>query len=409
MNEADSELIASHFAQAGIETAESERDADVFVLNTCTVRQHAEDKALSLIGRLKRWKEEKKGRKIFVVGCAVERIGEKNMTKKFPFLDAVIGAKSIGKLGEEIKKTCGKTEKSEKKEHKNIVFEKRPFSQYLTIMRGCSMNCAYCVVPSVRGKAEHRPLEEIIEEARRKVASGARELVLLGQTVNSYCWTENGRKTDFTDLLKILSEIDKLKRIRFMSPHPLFFNDEFFKEFEKNKKIASHIHLPAQSGSDRILKIMKRGYTRKRYLDTLAKIKKTRQDSAVSTDFIVGFPDETKKDFEETLKLAQEGEFSLAFCFKYSARHCKESENIIPEKEKEERLNLLLETVKQASKRIFNSRIGKIEDVLLETENYGRSSANFKVRIDKHVAPGEMIKVGIEGVSKNILLGKVLK
>jgi len=265
-------------------------------------------------------------------------------------------------------------------------------------------------VPAVRGEAKHIAPGEIIKDIKLKVKRGARELILLGQTVNSYASVYKGKKINFTNLLEIISEIEGVKRIRFMSPHPLYFRKDFFKLFKENTKIARHIHLPAQSGSNRILKLMKRGYSKEHYLSIIKALREADKDTSISTDFIVGYPGETEKDFKETLKLAKAGNFSFAFCFKYSPRteEASKLKNLIPKEILKKRLDILLETIKSKSKEIFNSRIGKIEEVLIEDKNYGRSSANFKVKIDKPLKPGEIQKALIVKNEKNILHGKAV-
>jgi tRNA-2-methylthio-N6-dimethylallyladenosine synthase len=410
MNEADSELIAASFKKRNFEITQNLKEADAAVLNTCTVRQLAEDKAISMIGRLRKWKLLKPSRKIIVAGCAVERLGNKSILSKFPFVNMTIGAKSISKFDEALDTIVGKPKKTGQIQNHETNLFNSPITAYITIMRGCSLKCSYCIVPSVRGEAEHIAPEEIIEDIKLKVKNGAKELVLLGQTVNSYISSYKGKKINFTGLLEILSTIEEVKRIRFMSPHPLFFKKSFFKLFKENTKIARHIHLPAQSGSDRILKLMKRGYTKKQYLDIIDALRKADKDTAISTDFIVGYPGETEKDFNETLKLAKKGKFSFAFCFKYSPRmetDCKR-EDLIPKEILKKRLDILLKTIKLNSKEIFKSRIGKIEEVLIEDKNYGRSSANFRIKIDKLMAPGEIQKALIIKNEKNTLHGKVI-
>ena len=411
MNEADSELIAASFEKRNFEITGDLREADAAVLNTCTVRQLAEDKAVSMIGRLRKWKRLKPARKIIVAGCAVENLGDKNILRKFPFVNLAIGAKSIDNFDAALNAIIGKAKKTAPKQEHEISLFNSPITAYINITRGCSLKCSYCIVPAVRGPAEHISPDKIIKEIKLKIKNGAREFILLGQTVNSYSSVYKGEKISFTDLLEIISKIDGVKRIRFMSPHPLFFNESFFKAFKKNTKIARHIHLPAQSGSDRILKLMKRGYTKARYLDIIGALRSTDKDISISTDFIVGYPGETEKDFKETLKLAKEGGFSFAFCFKYSPRTEKDRGNktLISEEILKKRLDILLEAVKSNSKEIFKSRIGKIEDVLIEDKNYGRSSANFKVKIDKPFKPGEIIKTRIVENEKNILIGKAVK
>ena len=408
MNEADSELIAASFKKRNFEITQDLKEADAAVLNTCTVRQLAEDKAISMIGRLRKWKKLKPSRKIIVAGCAVEKLGNKSILRKFPFVNLTIGAKSINKFDAALNDIIGKATKPKLLTETNLF--NSPITAYITVMRGCSLKCSYCIVPSVRGEAKDIAPDKIIKEVKMKIKNGARELVLLGQTVNSYSSIYKGERINFTDLLEIISKIEGVKRIRFMSPHPLFFKESFFKLFKQNTKIARHIHLPAQSGSDRILKLMKRGYTKKRYLDIIGALRKADKDTSVSTDLIVGYPGETEKDFNETLKLAKEGKFSFAFCFKYSPRmekDCKR-EDLIPKEILKKRLDILLETIKLNSKEIFNSRIGKIEEVLIEDKNYGRSSANFKVKINKLFKPGELQKARIVKNEKNTLHGKAV-
>ncbi|MBU2529591.1 MAG: tRNA (N6-isopentenyl adenosine(37)-C2)-methylthiotransferase MiaB [Elusimicrobia bacterium] len=412
MNEADSELIAASFKRRNFEITQNLKEADVAVLNTCTVRQLAEDKAISMIGRLRKWKLLKPSRKIIVAGCAVEKLGNKDILSRFPFVNLTIGAKSINKFDDALNNIVGKAKKPQKqKPTPEASLFNSPITAYITVTRGCSLKCSYCIVPAVRGEAEHIAPDEIIKEVKVKIKNGAKEMVLLGQTVNSYSSQYKGKKINFADLLKLISKIDGVKRIRFMSPHPLFFNESFFKLFKKDTKIARHIHLPAQSGSDRILKLMRRGYTKKQYLDIIGKLRLADKDTAISTDFIVGYPGETEKDFNETLKLAKAGNFNFAFCFKYSPRtdeDCK-SKNLIPKEILKKRLDILLKTIKLNSKEIFNSRIGKMAEVLIEDNNYGRSSKNFKVKIDKLFEPGKLLKAKIVKNEKNTLHGKVVK
>lgn len=410
MNEADSELIAASFERRNFKITQDLNEADAAVINTCTVRQLAEDKAISMIGRLRKWKRLKPSRKIIVAGCAAEKLGNKFIMKKFPFVNLVIGAKSINKFDEALSNIADKGNWPKRALKHEINLFNSPITAYITVMRGCALRCSYCIVPSVRGDAEHISPDKIIREIELKVKNGVKELALLGQTVNSYSSVYKGKKIDFTGLLEIISKIEGVKRIRFMSPHPLFFNEGFFKVFKRNTKIARHIHLPVQSGSDRILRLMKRGYTKARYLDIIGALRMADKDVSVSTDFIVGYPGETEKDFNETLKLAKEGGFSFAFCFKYSPRTEKDCKNkeLIAEEVLKKRLDILLKTIKSNSKEIFNSRIGKIEEVLIEDKNYGRSSANFKVKIDKLLKQGEIQKALIVKNEKNILRGKAV-
>jgi tRNA-2-methylthio-N6-dimethylallyladenosine synthase len=409
MNAADSEAIAASFRRRGYSLTDDLKKADAVVVNTCTVRQRAEDKAISQIGRLRKWKDARPDGRLFVVGCAAQKLGGKYLKDRFPFVDEVVGAKNIERFEEVlgayeenwIPASAGMT----KGAYAGMTVGGSPLSAYVTIMRGCSLKCSYCIVPAVRGPAVFLPPEEILEDARAKLAAGSKELVLLGQTVNSY---KHG-KTSFAGLLKKVLALPGLARLRFMSPHPLYFDDDFVKLLAAEPKLARYIHLPVQSGSDRILKAMRRGYTRAQYLGLIEKLRAAVPDLAVSTDFIVGYPGETEADFEDSLSLVKEGRFSLAFCFKYSPRTDKpEMASHLDEKALEARLERLLAAVKRNSRLVLQERIGKIEEVLFEDASFGRTSGNFGCRVKAGGAPGMLARVLIEGSDKNVLNGKVL-
>lgn len=402
MNEADSENIAAAFRRRGYALTEELKKADAVVVNTCTVRQRAEDKAISQIGRLRVWKEKRPEGKVFVVGCAAQKLGGKYLKHRFPFVDEVVGAKAIESFEDALIAQLGPSPETETS-HQNIY--RSPQTAYVTVMRGCSLKCSYCIVPAVRGPAVCLSPEAVLEDAAAKLKAGAKEIVLLGQTVNSYKYG----KTTFSELLKKVLALPGLARLRFMSPHPLYFDDDFTALLAEEKKLARHMHLPVQSGSDRILKLMRRGYTRAQYLALLERLRAAAPDLAVSTDFIVGYPGETEKDFADTLSLIKEGRFSLAYCFKYSPRTDKpELAATLGEAEIEARLEKLLAAVRINSRLVLNERIGKIEEVLFETETYGRTSGNFALRVKAGGAPGKLAAVTVAGAEKNTLNGKAL-
>ena len=404
MNEADSEHIARIFRKRGFELTDKLNDADAVLVNTCTVRQLAEDKAISQIGRLKHWKKAKPEGKLFVTGCAAQRLGARNIKKRFKYVDIVSGAKEIGKIENIIDSAYPlHTALNIDAKPENIYLS--PLTAYVTVMRGCSHRCSYCIVPSVRGPAVFLSREEIIRDAKEKLAGGAKELVLLGQTVNSYKLPGY----TFSNLLEEILNLPGLLRLRFMSPHPLYFDKDFKRILKQYPKLARHIHLPAQSGSDRILKLMRRGYTHNQYLDIIKDLREEIPDLAVSTDFITGYPGETEEDFQETLRLVSEARFSSAFCFKYSPRTDNPAmASDIPENILEERLDRLLKAVKKISNVILLERIAKIEEVLFETADFGRSSSNMAVRINSAAEPGSLKKVEILSAERNTLHGKVL-
>lgn len=362
MNTADSEEMARPMLARGfVLTAELE-EADAVLLNTCTVRQHAEDRALSLIGRLKAWKEERPGRFLIVAGCAAERTKDW-LQKRFPYIDLVAGAKSIDQFPELLEAaTRGRFDWAKENEGawpgtsvprsgaaegvtatgKRSIFEA---DAYVTIMRGCNYTCAYCIVPSVRGREVYRDPETILEEVRGHAARGARSVMLLGQTVNSY--------PDFANLLRRVGTVEGVELVRFMSPHPHYVDERMVQAMAEGPKTARHLHLPVQSGSDRILKLMRRNYTREKYLWKVALLRRAMPEIALTTDIIVGFPTETEEDFHQTLELLDDAGFDSAFCFKFSSRQGTEAAGMDgqpDEPTKEWRLARLLERVIKGSK-----------------------------------------------------------
>ncbi len=402
MNEADSEDIGAAFRRRGYELTDDLKKADAVVVNTCTVRQRAEDKAISQIGRLRKWKLARPEGKLFIVGCAAQKLGGKEIKNRFPFVDEVVGAKAIEKFEDSLIAQLGPSPESETT-HQNLF--RSPQTAYVTIMRGCSLKCSYCIVPAVRGPAVFLSADTILKDAAAKLKAGAKEIVLLGQTVNSW---RHGNAA-FSELLKEVLALPGLQRLRFMSPHPVYFEDDFTALLAREKKLARYMHLPVQSGSDRVLKLMRRGYTRSQYLALLARLRSAAPDLAVSTDFIVGYPGETVEDFGDTLSLVEEGRFIMAYCFKYSPRSDKpEMAATISGLEMETRLGKLLEAVKNNSRVILNERIGKIEEVLFETETYGRASGNFAVRVKAGGKPGKLAEVLVDGAEKNTLNGEIL-
>ncbi len=412
MNAADSQEMSAAMSNEGFETTSRLNDADAAIINTCAVREHAEHRAISEIGRLKSWKSLRKNRILIVAGCVAQR-QEAYLRGNFAFIDLIIGAKKINKFPEILKNFLHSRHQHETYGQNISPIPSAPLSlvpgdnltAYLTIMRGCSHLCSYCIVPSVRGGALCRPACEILREAKEKAGKGFAEIMLLGQTVNSY----KSGGVNFSKLLTMLEKIDKIKRIRFMSPHPAYMNEEFIETFTACKKAARHIHMPAQSGSDRILKLMKRGYTRKKFMQVMDKLRSAVPDIALSTDFIVGFPTESRDDFRRTIELAAEGGFSFAYCFKYSPRpgtSAYKNSKPVDGTETEDRLRELLETVKMCSRKSLQSQIGKTHEVLLETGNSGRTSSNFRACLENFSGnPGELINTRITKLKKTTLVG----
>lgn len=387
MNAADSEEMTQHFIRRGCLTTDSPEDADVILLNTCTVRQHAEDKALSFIGRLKPWKKNRSNRMIVVAGCAAERL-KKTLRSRFPHVDLIVGAKSIEDFPKLVDDYFAQNESFNWFKESDDAFlasETRPAGQpfvlghenefaFVTIMRGCNYSCSYCIVPHVRGRETYRPIQDVLAEIQWKVEHGAKAVMLLGQTVNSYWYKEtiadcrlriadlkslntkseilNPKLFDFSDLLLEVEKISGVEKIKFMSPHPHYMSDKLIQTLSQCKKISSEIHLPVQSGSNKILQRMKRNYTREEYLSIVSKLRNAVPGLQLGTDFIVGFPGETEEDFQQTLSLVEQVQFGAAYCFKYSPRKGTESAQLpddVPLEVKEERLEQLLQKVRPTS------------------------------------------------------------
>jgi len=333
MNTADSEEMAQPLKGRGfIQTPDVGR-ADVVIMNTCTVRDQAEHRADSNLGRLREWKEQKPERVLIVAGCAATRWGD-SIQKKYPFIDAVSPATKIEQFPELIQ-TIFKDRWDGQKEtvlaapelptpHSLLPTDSGNWfgderTGYVTIMRGCNYSCSYCIVPQVRGREVYRAMPEILNDVRQKVAEGYKDIMLLGQTVNSYVW-RNGAVHQFEDLIKAVDQIEGVETIRFMSPHPKHMRSKQIEALGSCKKLSKHIHLPLQSGSTRLLERMKRLYTREEYLTILQQLRSTIPGIHITTDVIVGFPGETDSDFEATLSIIREARFKGVFVFKYSPR-----------------------------------------------------------------------------------------
>ncbi|OGS45922.1 MAG: tRNA (N6-isopentenyl adenosine(37)-C2)-methylthiotransferase MiaB [Elusimicrobia bacterium RIFOXYD2_FULL_34_15] len=334
MNVADSDTVAQQLIEKGFSLTEQLNESDIIIINTCTVRQHAEDRAFSYIGDLGQLKIKNEKLKIVVLGCVASRLKE-SLKKKFPYIDHIIPANEIEKISEILKKDFYYTTSRTTNE---------TFSEFITITRGCSNFCSYCIVPYVRGPEESRPVIKILLDIEKLTNSGKYEITLLGQNVNSY----NFGGIDFADLLVKINDIPEVKKIGFMTSHPKDMSDKIIDSIASCEKVSHRIHLPLQSGSDKILKLMNRHYTKEKYLSIIEKLRKKIPDVKFTTDIIVGFPTETDEDFSETLEITKKVGFLSAYTFKYSPREYTKAFSMkddVPmniKKERLARLNALL-------------------------------------------------------------------
>ncbi|MGB5986244.1 MAG: tRNA (N6-isopentenyl adenosine(37)-C2)-methylthiotransferase MiaB [Desulfobacterales bacterium] len=376
MNASDTQRIQTSLAGLGYGTTDLLERADLIVINTCAIREKAEQKVYSFLGRLAEIKAANPQVCIAVGGCVAQQAGQR-IVKRMPHVDIVFGTHALGRLPDLVLAAQGRhhpivdTRFSQTIEDRIVPLEPGLTSpgpsRFVTIMQGCDNYCTYCVVPHVRGREASRGPETILEEVRVLTAGGVREVTLLGQNVNSYGQKEG--ILSFTRLLAALNKIPELYRIRFTTSHPKDLSPELIDAFGTLSKLCRHIHLPVQSGSDEILKRMNRRYTRQDYLDKIAQLRVTCPDIAITTDFIVGFPGETESDFEATLDLARQVQFDGLFAFKYSDREgtpASQFKNKLPEALKQERLAKLLAYQDQVNLKRNRSLIGSCQEVLVD-------------------------------------------
>lgn len=394
MNTADSAEMMLHLTARGCSSCASLDEADIVLINTCTIREHAEHKALSFLGRLSKWKAKDSSRIIIFAGCAAQRLGN-SLKRRYPYTDIIAGAKDIDGFADILDSSSLFNAPQSAQEDKT----KSPVA-LVNIMRGCSCKCSYCIVPYVRGEASSIEPDLILKNVERKTAGGAKEIVLLGQTVNAYRYKD----VNFSKLLKLTAQVSGVARIRYLSPHPIFIDREFADTVAQTPAVAKHIHLPVQSGSTKVLADMKRGYTREDFLQKAQMLKEA--GVCISTDIIVGYPTETEEDFLQTVSLCDAAEFVSAYCFKFSPRAGTPASllNTIDDKEVEKRLDILLNKIKQNSKEAYARQLGTTQSVLMETPFNGRTLNNFWVRTTKKYKAGEIVELRITEAKDTILL-----
>ncbi len=425
MNVYDSKKMEELLTPLGYEITEKPDDSNMVVLNTCHIRERAAEKVYSELGRIriKQKKMQAKGKEmmIAVAGCVAQAEGEEVM-KRAPYVDIVVGPQSYHHLPELIANAVRKKGGAMDLDFPAISkFDSLPeatsqgASAFLSIQEGCDKFCTFCVVPYTRGAEYSRRLEEIVREANRLVELGAREITLLGQNVNAYHGEgPNGETISLAKLIKHLAKIKDLKRIRYMTSHPLDMDEELIKLHGEEEKLMPFLHLPVQSGSNRVLKMMNRKHDRDHYLKIIESLRSTRKDIAFSSDFIVGFPGETERDFKDTLALIDEVGYAQAYSFKYSIRPGTPAsimDNQVPEQDKERRLGELQTLINNHQEGYNRSGVGKVMEVLfdrkgkLEGQILGRSPHMQSVYVNDAYNFGKIVPVKIMEAHSNSLSG----
>jgi len=424
MNAHDSERIKGMLEDLGLGEARAQSEADVIVFNTCTIREKPDQRFAAHLAQAKALKGRDPEKVIAVGGCYAEAQRER-LFELYPYVDVAFGPGSIPHLGEWIGAGGLGIERSgfglEERSFSGglPMHRERRFQAWVQISMGCNSKCSYCIVPSVRGREQSRRPGDVLAEVERLARDGVREITLLGQNVNSY-----GRdllpevRTDFGELLRACDAVEGIERIRFTSPHPKDFRRPVIEAMAECEAVCEHAHLPLQSGSTRILKAMRRTYSRERYLRLAEEMRAAIRDLALTTDLIVGFPGETDEDFEQTLTAVEEVGYDSAFTFVFSPRRGTEAATMpaqVPDEVKQERIERLIETVQRVAEVRNRERIGRIEEVLVEGPSRtddavlrGRTRRNTTVNFTGTAAAGDLVPVAIEGATSTTLRGTAI-
>jgi tRNA-2-methylthio-N6-dimethylallyladenosine synthase len=418
MNAHDSERIKGMLEELGLGEAPAQEEADVLVFNTCTIREKPDQRFAAHLAQARALKEREPDKVIAVGGCYAEAQRER-LFSLYPFVDVAFGPGSIPHLGEWLGAGGLGVERSAFGTAEERAFSgrlprhrERRFQAWVQISMGCNSVCAYCIVPAVRGREVSRRPGEILAEVESLVGEGVREITLLGQNVNSY-----GRDvgSDFAELLRACDAVEGIERIRFTSPHPKDFRAPVIAAMAECPAVCEHAHLPLQSGSTRVLKAMRRTYSRERYLRLVDELRAVIPDLALTTDLIVGFPGETDEEFEETVSAVERVGYEAAFTFVYSPRQGTEAASLpdqISEEVKRERIERLIEVVQRGAEARNRERLGRVEEVLVEGPSRtdpavlrGRTRRNTTVVFAGSAAPGELVQVRIEDATSTTLRG----
>jgi len=438
MNERDSEQVAHSLIERGYERTDSESDADVVLLNTCSVRDMADQKALGKMRMLGRIAKERPHVVFGFLGCMAQARGA-SLLKNLPHVDLVVGTQKFHRVADYVNNALGKKhcraiddprfsivdvdeETGSQSTIRSQKLAPKQATAFVSIMQGCNMHCTFCIVPQTRGSERSRSIQEIVAEVSQLVARGVKEVTLLGQIVNLYGRHEFPKvdnKSPFVQLLEAVHEVAGLERLRFTSPHPIGFRQDLIDAYQRLPKLVDHLHLPVQSGSNKILKAMHRTYTAEKYIDLIGRLREARPEIAVTTDIIVGFPRETDEDYEQTRKLVEQVEFDNAFIFRYSPRRDTPAADMpgqIEEHVKEARNHDLLEVVNDCARRINARLIGQTLEVLCEGPSktnplrlMGRTRTN-KIVLFESVADlaGAFVDVRIERATGFSLYGTLI-
>lgn len=430
MNEHDSETLAGMLLEKGYQPAAERKDANLVIFNTCSIRENADKRFFGTLGQLKKKKTELGDNfTVCVCGCMMQQQHIIDTIKaKYPWVDVIFGTNNLHQLPELLDKLYQEKQKqlSVWQDGGEIVEglpAKRLYRHkaFVNIMYGCNNFCTYCIVPYTRGRERSRKPEDIVAEIKNLVNDGVREVMLLGQNVNSYRGiSADGTQTDFADLIARINEIEGLARIRFMTSHPKDISDKLIAAYGTCEKLCHYIHLPVQAGSSKVLREMNRHYTREAYLQKVEKLRAVDPDMAISTDIIVGFPGETEAEFEETLSLCEEVCYDSAFTFLYSVRKgtpAEKFEDQIPEEVKHERFNRLVDVINRISAEKNAAYVGRVEKVLVDgpsktnSKTYGGRTETFKL-VNFEGRPemiGQIVAVEITDANTFSLVGRVLE
>lgn len=416
MNVRDSEhMIAELNAHEGYELTDDATAADLILINTCSVREKPVHKLFSELGVFNKLK--KSDAKIGVCGCTASHLG-KEIIKRAPYVNFVLGARNVSKITDVLHKDRAVEVDIDYDESQFAFkdFRSSPYKAFINISIGCDKQCTFCIVPKTRGEEVSIPPELIVAEVKKAVDNGAKEVFLLGQNVNNYGRRLANEKVNFTELLRRVSAVEGLERIRFTSPHPLHMDDEFIEEFARNPKICKSMHMPLQSGSTNILKAMKRGYSKEWFLNRAQKLRELVPDVSISTDIIVAFPGESDEDFEDTMDVLNQVRFEQLFSFKYSPRPLTEAEKMqeVDSEVGSDRLDRLQARHDEILDEMKSINLGKVVEVYFEelrSDGYvaGRSDNNLSIKVKgSEEWLGKIAKVKIIEVSRNVQYGEII-